>query len=583
MRHTQAPAWPRHALRIAGLWAITVLAYSSSFRDGLPLDSSVLILRDPRVHEVSIDNLRLIAGKEYWYGFTTSGLYRPLTTASYLVNYAVLGNGEHPAGYHIVNVAVHLANVALVYLLAVLLQGLIGPAFAIAALWAVHPVLTESVTNVTGRADLLAAFGLLAALLCHLRSGSDTGNRKWIAAVGLTAAIGLFSKEIAAVVVALMLLYDFTVGRGVAWKDRLGSYRVLAVVFGIWLILHGHATGSMPDRFNPFGDNPLAAAGFWTARLTALKVAGKYVGLLVWPAALSCDYSYNQIPLFRGGMADWPAWIGLLVGLGLAAIAVISFRRCATVCFFALFFAVTLLPTSNLAFPIGTIMAERFVYLPAIAFVALMVMTFRWASRRLPGVRVPAVVLICAAFAVRTYARNFDWYDETTLWRSAARTSPDSYKTHLGLALALANGENVPWPAVDGEVSRMLAILDPLPDDRNVAAAYSGAGMCYRMRGDSTASRAKSRFWYDRALEVLLRGRRIDAALDAAVIKLNREHGKEVGHSAWLPLYLELGRVYLRLGDPKKALEALEWGNAIKSTPDYVTEIDNAHRALTTQ
>ena len=110
--------WRRHAPRIAALWAITLLAYSNSFRNGLPLDSNALILRDSRVHELSIENLKLIAGKEYWYGTTTTRLYRPMTTASYLLNYAVLGDGEDPAGYHIVNAALHLANVALVYLLA---------------------------------------------------------------------------------------------------------------------------------------------------------------------------------------------------------------------------------------------------------------------------------------------------------------------------------------------------------------------------------------------------------------------------------------------------------------------------------
>jgi hypothetical protein len=570
-----------HALRIAAIWAITLLAYSSSFRNGLPFDSGIQILRDARVHELSIDNLKLIATKEYWYGFTTTGLYRPAATFSYLVNYAILGSGENPAGYHIVNAALHLANVALVYLLALALLEAAAPAFAIAALWAVHPALTESVANVAGRADLLAAFGVLAALLCHMRSRRAPQNPKWIAGVGIAAAIGIFSKESAAAVVVFLLLYDFTVGRSVPWRERLGSYRALGIVFGIYLILRSHAIGGEPDRLTPFGDNPLASAGFWTARLTALKVFARYLGLLVWPAGLSCDYSYNQIPLFHGSTGDWTALVGLAAVIALVAVAIVSFRRCAALCFFTVFFAVALLPVTNLAFPIGTIMAERFLYVPAIAFAAILVIAFRWATRRWPAARVPAVVLICAAFAARTYARNFDWYDESTLWRSAARTAPESYKAHMGLALALSTAPHVQWDVVDGEIARMLAILDPLPDDRNVAAAYSTAGMCYRMTGDAIAGTPQSREWYEKARVLLERGRRIDSALDAAVLAENRRHGKEIGHSAWLPLYLELGRIYLRLGEPKKALEALEWGNAINSTTDYTTEIDNAYRALT--
>ena len=572
----------RHALSIAGLWLITLLAYSNSFRNGLPLDSDALILRDPRVHQLSIPNLKLIAGKEYWYGTTTTGLYRPLTTASYLLNYAVLGDGEDPLGYHIVNAALHLVNVALVYLLALAVWQSAGPAWAAAALWALHPALTESVTNVAGRADLLAAFGVLAALLCHVRSRSSPPNGKWIAGLALAAAVGLFSKENAAVIAGLVLLYDFTLGRAVPWRDRLPSYRVLAIVFGVYLILLGYATATLPERLIPFGDNPLSGAGFWTARLTALKVFGKYLGLLAWPAHLSNDYSYNQIALFQGSLRDWPACLGLLAGVALAAIAVISFRRGGTLCFFAVFFVLALAPTANLAFPIGTIMAERFLYLPAIPFAAIAVMAFRRVTRPWPRARVPAVVLICAAFAARTYARNLDWYDELTVWRSATRTSPDSYKAHMGLALALATAPDVQWNVTDNEISLALGILDTLPDDRNVAAAYSAAGMCYRLTGDSVAGTTLARYWHQKALEALLRGRRIDAALDAAIIRKNQLHGRQAGHSAWLPLYLELGRVYLRLGEPSKALEALQWGNDIRPGPEYATEIDNAYRLLAT-
>ena len=114
------------------------------------------ITRDARIQAVTPQNLRLILTEEYWHGSTTSGLYRPLTTFSYLLNYAVFGNGTHPAGYHWVNLALHGVNVSLVYLLGILVFGRAAPALALAALWGVHPLLTESVTNVVGRADLLA-------------------------------------------------------------------------------------------------------------------------------------------------------------------------------------------------------------------------------------------------------------------------------------------------------------------------------------------------------------------------------------------------------------------------------------------
>ena len=107
---------------------------------------------------------------------TDIGLYRPFTTLTYLFNYAAFGEGPNPAGYHVVNYAIHSMNATLVFLLALPLFGEIVPAFAMAAIWAVHPALTESVTNIVGRADLLGAFGLLAALLCFTRSRESVGR-----------------------------------------------------------------------------------------------------------------------------------------------------------------------------------------------------------------------------------------------------------------------------------------------------------------------------------------------------------------------------------------------------------------------
>src|ERR1035438_9476131 len=166
-----------HALLLLALWALTLLAYSNSFRGGLIYDSSRAILRDPRIREVTSANSQLILTQFYWYN-SPNGLYRPLTTFSYLFNYAILGDGTRPAGYHWLNFGIHAVNVSLVFVLALLLLEGAGPAFAVAAIWSLHPILTESVTNVAGRADLLAACGVLAGLLCYARSNAASGRRR---------------------------------------------------------------------------------------------------------------------------------------------------------------------------------------------------------------------------------------------------------------------------------------------------------------------------------------------------------------------------------------------------------------------
>src|SRR5580700_6768186 len=412
------PVWRRHAWRILALWVLVLAAYSNSFQAGLVFDSAAVISEDARVHAVTPQNLRLILTGPYWHGSTTLGLYRPLTTFSYLLNYAIFGNGMDPAGYHWVNLALHGVNVSLVYLLGILVLGTATPAFALAAVWGLHPLLTESVTNIVGRADLL----------CYVKSATAAGRHKlfWVAAMVAAQTVGIFSKENAAVLPAIMLLYDLTWRKRAAWRACAPAYAALALPFAAFFYLRG----TMPIHILArFGDNPLMSAGFWTARLTAIKVIGKYLWLFIWPARLSPDYSYNAVPLFGWHLARWEdakALIALALCLGTALLAVRWRRTRKPLFFFLAFFFVALAPTSNLAILIGSIMAERFVYLPSIGLAGCVVAAICTLGRQVPRLRLLdmraawiALGLLCLACAARTYARNPDWLDERTLWTSA--------------------------------------------------------------------------------------------------------------------------------------------------------------------
>src|SRR5580693_4513510 len=102
----------------AALVLLALVAYANSFSAGFAFDNKALILDDTRVHAATAANLDLIVNRSYWWPQGESGLYRPLTTLSYLFNYATLGGGERPAGYHAVNLLLHAMNVLLLYALA---------------------------------------------------------------------------------------------------------------------------------------------------------------------------------------------------------------------------------------------------------------------------------------------------------------------------------------------------------------------------------------------------------------------------------------------------------------------------------
>jgi tetratricopeptide (TPR) repeat protein len=141
----------------------------------------------------------------------------------------------------------------------------------------------------------------------------------------------------------------------------------------------------------------------------------------------------------------------------------------------------------------------------------------------------------CVLIAARTYARNDDWRDEHTLWASAVQIAPASYKTHMAAAGGLS------LQAAQVELDRALAILDPLPDARNVPIAYVNAGGLYRDMGDAAPPPNRAA-WYRKSLETLLRAQRIQAAAGTVV---------------WYQLYEELSETYRRLGDADQAALSL--------------------------
>ncbi|HEX4594698.1 MAG TPA: tetratricopeptide repeat protein, partial [Bryobacteraceae bacterium] len=439
--------WKPHGWRLALLWALVLVAYSNSYQAGLVFDNTGIILHDPRIQDATPQNIRQILTEGYWRVNPTSGLYRPVTTLSYLVNYAVLGDGPEPAGYHRINVALHGLNVSLVYALGILVFGDQALALALAAIWGLHPLLTESVTNVVGRADLLAAFGVLAGLLCYAKSLSVTGRAKvaWIAALAGAQMIGLFSKENAAALPGILLLYDLIWSERATWRKRIPVYATLTIPFAVFFFLRSQLQTHL--MIIP-SENPLVGAGFWTARLTAIKDVGKLLWLFVWPVRLSADYSYNAVPLSAWRLASWEdakTFVSLTICLGSLMLALRWRRTHKPLTFFIVFFFIALAPTSNVFILIGSILAERFMYLPAIGLAGCMVAAIHAIATRLSMRRAAtaqtawlALGLVCLVFTARTYARNFEWHDEFSLWTSAVNVSPEAARPHMNLGIALS-------------------------------------------------------------------------------------------------------------------------------------------------
>jgi hypothetical protein len=396
---------------------LAVLAHLNALSAGFTFDDWGLVIDNPAVPDGA--SLATVFASPA----ATGGAYRPLTIASYRLNPFA---GRGPATFHAVNVALHAAAAVLVLALAARLLRSVAAGAAAAALFAVHPVHTEAVTSIAGRAEVLAALGVLLALVFSVRAErADTRHPlAWRVASVISFAGGVFAKENAVTGIALVALVHLRRG-GTRSFPRLATLLLpyLAVAAG-YVIVRRHVLGAVTIAgLPPFLDNPLAHVDAATRIRTAIVVLGEYLSVLAVPLRLSADESFDQVPAATS-MLD-PRLVGTLAALALVVVGSVATRRRApALALGALFAACAMAITANLAFPIGTMKAERLLYLPSVGWC----LAAGWLLRRWPRGGGPALALavLVLALGARTWARNRDWHDDLALFTATAAASPNS-------------------------------------------------------------------------------------------------------------------------------------------------------------
>ncbi len=537
---------------MAALCAITFIAYFNSLNLGAARDGQRL-LNDPRTQAITGENLRRVIDEHYWFPLPNDKLYRPVTLIS-----VMLDGGPH----HAVNVALHALNACLFFALAWKLLAQKIAAFFAAALWAVHPLTTEVVDDIAGRSDLLATAAILGGLLIYARMNSgDRRTWAWAAALFAVSTLGVFSKESAAILIALMVLWDLTASPR-DWRafdrSRIAAYGAVALSLVVMFVARMRVFATAPAPLSSFVDNPLIGASFWSARLTALKVLGMDLWLMIWPRNLSCDRSYSQI--VATGAQDMGVWIATAAIIALL-VALWLRRSDKTLLWCAGFAAIAILPTANLVILIGSIMAERFLYVPLFGFIAAAVLLlFRWQNGRARTAILAITIVLCGA---RTIARNPQWNDNLSLATADLKSAPNSFRLHqmVGEELFARNGKALVDQAIDAQEKAWSWTRD-LPADRDYLALPLHLGMFYLAKSDAvSAGAADGRPFTERALAALLRAREIAAAKEAEFDATQLANGKPLNQRIGDPdVYFQLGVALMRLGRVDEAIEAARSG-----------------------
>jgi len=582
----------KHAVFVA---CIAFLAYSNNLGHDWAYDDHDYIVGNEFVKDPG--HVGDIFTTTYIYGANglRTGLYRPLTVLSYALNNAAAG--MNPSAFHLVNDVIHSLNSVLAYYLVAAVPGGSGMALPAAVLFALHPVHTEAVDNVVGRAELLAFFFMMLSLYLYLVRERNRWLLYPLSLLSFLAA--LMSKETPAVLplVVLMQVAGRRVrgGRGAVRRDFAEAVGFLCVLALYLAVRHTVVSRCGPVPPVAMHDNPLAGLSFMERLPTGLAVLGKYLLLLLVPVKLSADYSYSQIPVL-GSLLEGPAVFGLLAVFGMIA-ASWAARKSPLVYTGILLFGMPFVVVSNIFFPIGTIMGERLLYIPSFGFTIL----FAWLTVRFlcdvvrrPGFVLPVVSAVCILYAGRTFARNRDWKDNETIFTRTAQTSPNSVKTAYNFALVLKNqgklaeaveqyrravaiwpGHHSAWYNLGNTLSRLKRYdeaveayeeaLKIVPDD---TAALHNLALTYRNKGEP-----------EKAVEVFQRILELRPGDDSVRMNIGATWAGSGRYDEALKVFGEIvrndpgnvgalvnmGNIYMIQGDSLRA-ETL-YGRALKTAP----------------
>ena len=557
---------------------LAAVPYLNGIRNGFTFDDVSLVAENQRLRASGAVSEAFTT--DWWNGKRPQTLaYRPLTMTSFAIDYALARRGaidpppaRLPAGdampFHVDNVLWHGAASVSLFLLVLELFSSPGLALATAALFAVHPVHTEAVDGIVGRAELMSAcFAFLALFVVSRILRDDPPGPLRPAVAGALLFLALLSKEQAIVIPAIPLVWLVSLPPGgrIAVSRRSSFRRLIAALaFATFAylafrtaVLGSPIAASKAVSGTIVVDNPIAGATGIGRVLTPVRVFGHAVGLLVYPKTLTADYSYDQIPVVTS--LDGSTFVSALALAGLIAGAFWLRRVAPAVSLGIGFFLLASALTSNLFIVIGTIFGERLLYLPSAGACLAIAGGLTALGRRIPvpGLTFGLVALLVLAGGARTWARNPDWKDNLSLFAATAATSPRSCKALTGYASELFTAgrpqEAIAW------AERALAVYPDYPQ------AHGTMAKSLRLVANETTDPAQQAEWRRRATE----------HAERLVALYTRSAG---GGNGLADAWSVMGGLALDRGDVDGALEA--FGKSLARDPTFVPAIIGSGVAL---
>jgi tetratricopeptide (TPR) repeat protein len=446
---------PKYVAGVA-LFLLAVLTYIPSMTNGFIWDDPAYVIDNPTLK--SDDGLWRI-----WTELHATPQYYPMVHTTFWIESRFWGTSSAP-GYHVDNILLHALAAVLLWR-ALLAIGVPWPWLA-AAIFAVHPVMVESVAWVTERKNVLSIVFYLLAFHAYRRSGlmepaeapdvhPGLPGRKWYLASLALFLLALFSKTVTCSLPAAILLIIWWKRGKLAWTD----IKPLLPMFGVGLVMSA-VTGHL-ETTNVGASGP----DFQWSAVDRCLIAGHaicfYAMKLAWPHPLMFMYPHWDLHADRAVQCVCP-----VIVIAIVAILWMTKKRVGRgPVVGVLFFIGTLTPALGFVnvYPMRySFVADHFQYLASIGIIALFTAMLHGiaktpAKRGANGMEVIVAIIILAPLSILTWRQQRIYKDAHALWQNTIDQNETCWMAHVNLASVLQREKNIPAAIAQSQRGLQLA------------------------------------------------------------------------------------------------------------------------------
>ena len=443
-----------------------------------------------------------------------SSFNRQIQMISYMIDYSLWG--LNTMGYHITNIILHIFVSLCIYWMINTLHNndnKMPVALLVSLFYLTHPIHTETVAYISGRADSLAAIFILLCIIFYIKQVSSESTPKFILIL-LSYLFSLFSKEYSLITPVLLFLYSRIFKKSLRTKEFFSVIVITAIYLTSRIVILKHSSSTVIST-TFFQRLP----GFFVA------IAG-YFRLLLLPFNLHMAYGNTIFSL-----NDPRAILGITILLTLLLYSFIKLNSNRLASFSICWFFITLLPQSNLLYPINAFMAEHWLYLPSLGFFLILTKSLisLYEIRKIKNIALVLIVCILFFYSYLTIKQNNYWKEPISFYKRTLKYAPGNWELYYNLGLNYANRGNN-----KDAIASYRKVLEINPKDINT---YCNLSAIYCILGKNEEA----------------------SALLKKAIEINPDDAR---------LYYLLGNLYGNISEEKEAMAAYK--KSININPNYV-------------